>query len=85
MRWAWAAGVFFLSLVLRVWAASGLELLADEAYYWTWSQHLAAGYFDHPPGVAWSIAAGTAVFGQSALAVRLPGILLHNLALAALV
>jgi len=85
VRWAWAAGVFLLSVVLRVWAANGLELLSDEAYYWTWSQELAAGYFDHPPGVAWSIAAGTAVFGHSAWAVRLPGILLHSFALAALV
>lgn len=77
--------MFLLSALLRIWAGSNLELLADEAYYWTWSQDLAAGYFDHPPGVAWSIAASTAVLGQSAWAVRLPGILLHSLALAALV
>ncbi len=28
------------------------ELLADEAYYWVYSQHLAWGFFDHPPMVA---------------------------------
>ena len=29
--------------------AAVLPLSADEAYYWLWSRHLAAGYFDHPP------------------------------------
>lgn len=28
------------------------ELLADEAYYWTYSTDLSFGYFDHPPMVA---------------------------------
>jgi 4-amino-4-deoxy-L-arabinose transferase-like glycosyltransferase len=30
----------------------------DEAYYWTWSQHLRLGYFDHPPMIAWLIRLG---------------------------
>jgi 4-amino-4-deoxy-L-arabinose transferase-like glycosyltransferase len=36
-------------------------LLFDEAYYWVWSQHLAFGYFDHPPMIALFIAAGNAI------------------------
>ena len=32
--------------------AALLPLSADEAYYWLWSKHLAAGYFDHPPAIA---------------------------------
>jgi len=34
---------------LRLIAGALLPLSADEAYYWLWSRHLAAGYFDHPP------------------------------------
>jgi len=29
-----------------------LPLHGDEAYYWVWSHHLQAGYFDHPPMIA---------------------------------
>lgn len=55
--WAIALGAAaFRFLVFR-----GLDLYADEAYYWMWSRHLATGYFDHPPMVAWLIRAGTAV------------------------
>ena len=32
---------------------AGVELYADEAYYWTWSLRPAFGYFDHPPMVAY--------------------------------
>ena len=41
--------------VLRAAALGGLELYNDEAYYWLWSLRPAAGYFDHPPMVAWLI------------------------------
>lgn len=63
-------------LVLRAVFAALLPLSADEAYYWLWSKHLAAGYFDHPPAIAWLIAAGTHLFGDTPLGVRLAGILL---------
>ncbi len=32
--------------------------MPDEAYYWTWSQHPAWGYFDHPPVIAIMIRCG---------------------------
>jgi len=35
----------------------------DEAYYWTWSQHLALSYFDGPPLTAWLLRLITALFG----------------------
>lgn len=60
---------------IRVFVADLAGLLWDEEYYWMWSQHPAAGYFDHPPMVAWWIAAGTAIFGDSPAALRLPFIL----------
>lgn len=32
-----------------------LPLHGDEAYYWMWSHHLQAGYYDHPPMIAYMI------------------------------
>lgn len=55
--WLTAAGV-----------AAFLPLVADEAYYLEWSKALDLGYFDHPPGIAYWVAAG---FGHP----RLPGLL----------
>lgn len=33
-----------------------IPLHGDEAYYWLWSHHLQAGYYDHPPMIALLIA-----------------------------
>ena len=65
-----------LLIVLRGVAAALLPLSADEAYYWLWSKHLAAGYYDHPPMIAWLIRAGTGVFGDTSFGVRAAGIFL---------
>ncbi|MFH1731174.1 MAG: glycosyltransferase family 39 protein [Planctomycetota bacterium] len=48
--------------------------MEDEAYYWMWSRDLAAGYFDHPPMVAFFIRAGTELLGPTALGVRLASV-----------
>lgn len=61
--------------VLRGLFAAFVELSPDEAYYWSWSTRLAFGYYDHPPAVAWLIAAGTALLPGSELGVRLPALL----------
>jgi 4-amino-4-deoxy-L-arabinose transferase-like glycosyltransferase len=66
--------------VLRAFAGALLPLSADEAYYWLWSRHLAAGYYDHPPAIAFLIRAGTFVFGQTSFGVRAGGILLSFVA-----
>jgi 4-amino-4-deoxy-L-arabinose transferase-like glycosyltransferase len=63
-------------LVLRAVMAALLPLSADEAYYWLWSKHLAAGYYDHPPAIAWLIRAGTSLFGDTPIGVRLMGVVL---------
>ncbi|MBD3755810.1 MAG: glycosyltransferase family 39 protein, partial [Gammaproteobacteria bacterium] len=43
-------GVFvLLKLALLFW----LPLTGDEAYFITWGQSLALGYYDHPPAVGW--------------------------------
>ena len=62
-------------LIVRLLIAALTPLLPDEAYYWEWSRHLAAGYFDHPPAVAWLIAAGTALLGPTSLGVRLGAVI----------
>lgn len=59
----------------RLLAASQAGLLPDEAYYWLWSQSPQAGYYDHPPMIAWWIWFTSAVFGQSAFAIRLLSVL----------
>lgn len=66
-----------LALVaLRLAAAAWTPLTFDEAYYWMWSQHLAGGYYDHPPLVAVVIRLGTMMAGDTELGVRLVSILL---------
>lgn len=69
---SWLAGLLGLT-ALRLLVAGHAPLAPDEAYYWVWSRALAAGYLDHPPMIAFWIAAGTAVFGDTALGVRLLG------------
>src|SRR6476660_4106664 len=63
-------------VVLRLVAAAWTPLTFDEAYYWMWSKHLAFGYYDHPPMVAYVIRAGTMIAGNTELGVRLVSILL---------
>jgi 4-amino-4-deoxy-L-arabinose transferase-like glycosyltransferase len=63
-------------LLLRLVAAAYTPLTFDEAYYWTWSKHLAFGYYDHPPMVAFVIRLGTLIAGDTQLGVRLVSILL---------
>ena len=50
---------------------AGLTPLApDEAYYALWARSLSAGYFDHPPLIAFFIRAGTLLFGETPFGVR---------------
>jgi len=60
----------------RLVAAAFTPLTYDEAYYWTWSRHLAGGYYDHPPMVALVIRLGTLIAGDTELGVRLVSVLL---------
>ena len=74
-----------VGLLVRVAIAALAPLLPDEAYYWEWSRHLAAGYFDHPPAVAWLIAAGTALLGHTPIGVRLGSLIAGTGAIACVV
>jgi hypothetical protein len=63
-------------MLFRLVAAAYTPLTFDEAYYWTWSKHLAGGFYDHPPAVALVIGLGTLIAGDTELGVRLFSILL---------
>jgi hypothetical protein len=60
---------------IRVVYACLIDQRTDEAYYWTWSKEHVASFLDHPPGVAWFISFGTAIFGDTNFGVRFAGIL----------
>jgi 4-amino-4-deoxy-L-arabinose transferase-like glycosyltransferase len=47
-----------------------VELTFDEAYYALWARAPQAGYFDHPPLVAWTIWASERLFGDGESGVR---------------
>jgi 4-amino-4-deoxy-L-arabinose transferase-like glycosyltransferase len=72
----WLAVVLLIAALtaMRLVYAGVLELRTDEAYYWTWSKESVLSFLDHPPGVAWSIRFGTAIFGDTNLGVRFGGI-----------
>ena len=69
--------VIAIGLCARLAVAPLVPLTTDEAYYADWSRHLAPGYLDHPPLVAWLIALSTGLLGRTELAVRLPAVLLQ--------
>jgi 4-amino-4-deoxy-L-arabinose transferase-like glycosyltransferase len=68
-RWAIAAVLGFVAL--HLFAAAVIPLSPDETYYLSWSRFPAWSYYDHPPMVAWWIAAGTKILGETPLGVRL--------------
>jgi 4-amino-4-deoxy-L-arabinose transferase-like glycosyltransferase len=74
-EWRWAIGIIALMTAIQLAAGAGTPLDGDETYYWEWSRHLAPGYFDHPPAIAYLVWAGRWIFGDTPLGVRLLSIL----------
>ncbi|MDP2646813.1 MAG: glycosyltransferase family 39 protein [Desulfobacterales bacterium] len=69
--WAWIlAGTIF-----RIFYAGTFLLAPDETNYWQWSRHLALGYHDQAPLLAWAIRLSTLLFGHTEIGVRLPSVL----------
>jgi 4-amino-4-deoxy-L-arabinose transferase-like glycosyltransferase len=64
------------ALAWRAWISAALPLTGDEALFYWWARFLDYGYYDHPPMVAWWIAAMRPLFGDAAWAIRLPATLL---------
>lgn len=63
--------VLGLMSIARLAVAAFYPPLDDEAYYWTWARHLAWGYPDHPPMIAFVVRATTALVGDTSLGIRL--------------
>ncbi|TCR76694.1 glycosyltransferase family 39 protein [Rhizobium sp. BK376] len=57
--------------IFRLLAMAHIGLVPDEAYYWLWSKAPSAGYYDHPPMIAWWIWLSTKIAGEGAFGVRL--------------
>lgn len=54
----------------RAIAAALLPITPEEAYHWNFARHLDWSYHDHPPMIAWSIALGRLLFGDTPFGVR---------------
>ncbi len=62
--------LFFLFRVFYL-ATTDYNLADDEAYFWDWSRHPAASYYDQGPMVAWLIRLFTSLLPLSEFSVRL--------------
>ena len=69
-----AGAVVVAMTAMRIAYACLIDLRTDEAYYWTWSKEQVLCFLDHPPMIAWFIRAGTLLFGDTNLGVRVAGI-----------
>jgi 4-amino-4-deoxy-L-arabinose transferase-like glycosyltransferase len=68
--------VIAITTLFRFFYCTWLPILPDEAYYFQWSRHLDASYFSKGPAVAYTIAAGTALWGANNLGVRFFAVML---------
>lgn len=67
---AWAVG----NIAYLAWWCP-FDLAPDEAHYWHWSRALDWSYYSKGPLVAWLIRGSCELFGNTAVAVRLPAVL----------
>jgi 4-amino-4-deoxy-L-arabinose transferase-like glycosyltransferase len=82
--WPSLSGRAFVALVAgvtgaKLWLATRLPLLGDEAFYWLESGQPALAYTDVPGLTPWLIAVGTGLFGDTPVGVRAPFLLLGGL------
>ncbi|APZ41892.1 glycosyltransferase family 39 protein [Acidihalobacter ferrooxydans] len=68
---SWVVILLITAGIVRIVFAAQIPLSFDETYYWQWSRHLAWNFYDHPPMIAYLIAAGTRLLGTTPLGVRL--------------
>jgi 4-amino-4-deoxy-L-arabinose transferase-like glycosyltransferase len=65
-----------VSTLFRFFYSAWLPILPDESYYYQWAKHLDASYISKGPAVAYTIAAGTALWGGTNFGVRFFAVLL---------
>jgi len=51
-----------------------LDLSPDEAQYWDWSRRLALSYYSKGPAIAYIIALGSSLLGNTEIGVRIPAV-----------
>jgi undecaprenyl-diphosphatase len=72
-----SAFIAFLSLFRVYFILTGnIDLSTDEAQYWDWSRHLDLSYYSKGPMIAYLIAGGRLLFGNTVLGVRIGAVLL---------
>lgn len=79
MVWGIAISLFIALTRIIALGHNMLDLLPDEAQYWSWSRHLDFGYFSKPPMVAWLIRFTTDLAGNDEWGVRLASPVLQAL------
>ena len=55
--WRQTLNIIAISTAIRLILGALVPLFPDETYYWDWSRTLTAGYFDHPPMIAYFVRA----------------------------
>ena len=65
-----ALGLFAVFSLVRAALAPTFDLMPQSAYYFTYAEHPALSYYDHPPLLGWLLLAGSLLLGKSTLAVR---------------
>ena len=68
---AFAAYIALVKLAIHLLTANRYGYFRDELYYIACGEHLAWGYVDHAPMVAWLIKLSRTLFGDSLFALRL--------------
>lgn len=69
--------LFVISVVRIFYILRGpLDLSPDEAHYWEWSRHLDLSYYSKGPMIAYLIAIGTSIFGDTIFGVRVFAVVL---------
>lgn len=73
-------GLYFAlaALAIHFFTANGYGYFRDELYYLAGAEHLAFGYVDYAPLVAWLTGLFRAVFGDSLFAIRILPALAHG-------
>jgi len=66
----WLVGLVLVFLAVNIVRSAYLGVHVDEANWLMQTRHLQAGYFFHPPFIAYELFVTTALFGKSALALR---------------
>src|SRR5688572_6955215 len=66
----WAIILLAVLTIFRFWFSTYHELVEDESYYRLWSKNLDWSYYSKGPLIAWTIATGTTIVGDTVLGIR---------------